>query len=316
MESFEENRAQDISQAKVLNSLSIFFHDIREADVKFLYHGSYNVFEVKDRYIFRFPDKHIGNTLGIELILNEIKMLKFLQNHISISIPDPLFISIEKDNPFVGSEKIEGISLSKCFDKVPQNKKMTIANQIGEFLSQLHSIELYENIMRERILGDPFSLIIYRKNWQKYFENLRVLTFPILSEKQQRWINKLFIDFLNNQENFNFQPSVVHGDFDTSNILINPQTFELTGIIDFEDSKIYDPAVDFIFYEEGESFHNQILSCFRNIKRSNLNERIKFLYGRSCLPYIEFGLKHNLDEMIGFGIRKLNKIMAKFETLS
>ena len=75
------------------------------------------------------------------------------------------------------------------------------------------------------------------------------------------------------------------------------------------------PAVDFIFYEQGESFHNQILSCFKEKKGSNLNERIKFLYGRSCLPYMEFGLKSNLDEMIDAGIKRLNKIMAKFETL-
>ena len=57
----------------------------------------------------------------------------------------------------MGSEKIEGISLSKCFDKIPQNKKMTIANQIGKFLSQLHSIALYENIVKERIIEYPFS---------------------------------------------------------------------------------------------------------------------------------------------------------------
>jgi hypothetical protein len=65
---FEENRAGDISMADVIESLYGFFPDIEEDDVYYFYHGSYNVFEVKDRYIFRIPDKVFRNQKGIKLI--------------------------------------------------------------------------------------------------------------------------------------------------------------------------------------------------------------------------------------------------------
>ncbi|GAH43787.1 unnamed protein product, partial [marine sediment metagenome] len=36
--------------------------------------------------------------------------------------------------------------------------------------------------------------------------------------------------------------------------LVDPKTFKITGIVDFEESRIYDPAVDFLFYDEGDVF--------------------------------------------------------------
>ena len=51
-----------------------------------------------------------------------------------------------------------------------------------------------------------------------------------------------------------FTPVLIHGDFDTSNFLISQKNKELTGIIDFEECQIGDPAADLLFFQEEHLF--------------------------------------------------------------
>ena len=117
MSFFEENRATDIHINEVLDALYGFFPDIEEKEVKFFYHGTYNVFEVKNQYIFRIPDKVFRNHRGIKLILDELKMLHHLQKYISVSIPEPIFVSIDPECPFMGYEKM------KTLNQLPRKKR-------------------------------------------------------------------------------------------------------------------------------------------------------------------------------------------------
>ena len=311
MSNFEETRKPDISSSEVFDPLFMFFHDIKASDIVFLYHGTYNVFEVKNKYIFRFPDITLRNQTGVKLIQNEIKLLHIIRDFLSFSIPDPIYISIEKENPFVGYEKIEGESLSRYFHLTSKSQQNHIALEIGEFLSQLHSDQLKDAIVREFNLN--FNLKEYKQRWSEYFDTINEQVFPLLNSDQKTWINHLFIQFLNNSKNFIFNPAIIHGDFDTSNILINPITYKVTGFIDFEDAKIYDPAVDFLFFKEGEYFNNKIISTYRGNVGVNFKERRKFYYGYNFLPYIKYGLDHNLPDMVNAGFQLLKNRMQSIQ---
>ena len=311
MSNFEENREPDISSSEVMYSLIPFFHDIEKSDITFLYHGTYNVFEVKKKYIFRFPDRVLRNSKGVDLILHELKMLNIIRHYLSFLIPDPIFVSIEKDNPFMGYEKIEGVSLSECFDTISNHQKIEIAEQIAFFLSQLHSTELFKIIQKET--KNEFSPEKYKSQWYKFYLKSQDIIFPLMNSTQKHWIDTKFNTFLNSENNFHFQPTVVHGDFDTSNILVNPDTFEVTGIIDFEETRIYDPAADFLFYEEGDLFLNHLLKNYDGIIDLNFKERMKFLYGCNCLFYMEFGIEHNLPEIVKAGLELLDFRMKTFK---
>ena len=309
---FEENRAADISLVELIDSLYGFFPDIEENDVKFLYHGTYNVFEVKNRYIFRIPDKVFRNQKGVKLIQNELKMLQQVQNYVSVTIPNILYISIDPDCPLMGYEKIDGIPLSKCYYKTSKREKLQIAKEISIFLSELHSEELLNEVIRNTLIDITFSCERYREKWEKYFEKIQVSLFNSMNSTQKRWITNLFNTFLNEKENFNFKYTIIHGDFDTSNILIDPKSLKITGIVDFEESRIYDPAADFLFYDEGNDFLKEILSNYKGEIDRSFENRMKFLYGRSCLAYIEFGMKHNIPDMIEAGFQLLKIRMNRF----
>ncbi|MBN1329461.1 MAG: aminoglycoside phosphotransferase family protein [Candidatus Heimdallarchaeota archaeon] len=134
--------------------------------------------------------------------------------------------------------------------------------------------------------------------------------------EQQNWLKKIFNDYLANEENFNFEARLTHGDFDTSNILVDPKTLELTGIIDFETCRIYDPAYDLLFYDEGTKFHNAILSTYLQDTGKSLEDRMRFFYCRTCIEYLQWGLEHNRPTLVEEGFRMLAKNMKKFPLIS
>ncbi|MFX1313932.1 MAG: phosphotransferase family protein [Promethearchaeota archaeon] len=132
---------------------------------------------------------------------------------------------------------------------------------------------------------------------------------------KKNWISKHFKSFLQEERNLNFTPAIIHGDFDTSNILVNPKTFMITRIIDFEESRLFDPAADFLFYEQGDSFLKKILISYQKLKDSNFETRMKFLYGYTCLHYIKFGVENKISDMIKAGFQILKYITTKFKSI-
>ncbi|MFX1390614.1 MAG: phosphotransferase family protein [Promethearchaeota archaeon] len=310
---YEETRATDLTLSEVIDCLNIFFPDIEEKDISFFYHGTYNVFEVKNQFIFRIPDKAFRNQKGVELIQNEVKMLNHIQKYVSVSVPDPIYISIDPEYPVMGYEKIDGVPLSRKFNKISKSKRMEIAEEIGHFLTELHSKELYQNAILKQIVDVDYSCEKYKLEWKNYFKNVQKLLFPIMNSTQKNWIINLFDSFLNNDANFKFKQCIIHGDFDISNIVVDTETYKITAIVDFEESRVYDPAVDFIFYEGGNEFLRKTLTSYEGLIDPNFEERMKFLYGRSCLGYIEFGLKNNLADMIDVGFKLLETRMEKIQ---
>jgi len=315
MNNYEERRAQDISQKEVFDSLQVFLPEISKNQIKFLYHGTYNVFEVNGKYIFRFPDRLFRNLKGVQLINHEVKMLKFIQKYVSVKISNPIFISRKIANPFFGYEKIEGISLSKCFIKSSKSEKIRIAKEVGTFLSQLHSDKLVRKALSNQIVDKILTPDKYKQEWQNYFYQIQTKVFSLMNLSQKNWVSKLFKSFLKEEKNFNFTPAIIHGDFDTSNIIVDLKTFKITGIIDFEESRIYDPAADFLFYEVGNFFLKKLLASYQKMKDPNFEERMKFLYGCTCLHYIKFGVENNINDMIKAGFQMLKHIMTKFRSI-
>ena len=57
MITYEESNPSDVDINHVIKEFSKFIPNISKNEIKFLYHGTYNVFEVKTKYIFRIPDR-------------------------------------------------------------------------------------------------------------------------------------------------------------------------------------------------------------------------------------------------------------------
>ncbi|MFX1505941.1 MAG: hypothetical protein ACFFDC_07480, partial [Promethearchaeota archaeon] len=74
----------------------------------------------------------------------------------------------------------------------------------------------------------------------------------------------------------------------------------------------YDPAGDFIFFDEGEYFLNHLLDNYNGFKDRRLKHRMKFLYCRAGLIYILTGLDYNIPRMVDYGLYLIRKRMKRF----
>ena len=77
--SFEESNPRDVPLELVHQVVRHFFPEIQKSDVRFHYHGTYNVFEVKGEYIFRFPGRSLFGEEGFDLIHREKEVLELLK---------------------------------------------------------------------------------------------------------------------------------------------------------------------------------------------------------------------------------------------
>ena len=309
---YEEQNPKDISISQMLPVINKFLPNTNKNDIKFLYHGTYNVFEVKNDYIFRIPDESLRNTKGIQLIQREDKILLLLSPNLSISIPDPKFVNLNENTPLMGYKKISGISLSKYIYEIDNMCLIKLAKSIGRFLNQLHNkmlVEIYTNHF-----GVDYTNFIdyYQEIWEKEYHEAESIVWSLVSDTQKKWIQTLYTRFLAKVGSFTFEPTIVHGDFDTSNVLVDPISCNLSGIIDFEETKIFDPAIDFLFFREGKLFLNELMATYNGVKDKYFVERMQFTFSRAFIPYILYGVNNNIPTLIEAGLQLLSERMKMF----
>jgi aminoglycoside 2''-phosphotransferase len=182
-----------------------------------------------------------------------------------------------------------------------------MAEKLGGFLSELHSPEVYEAYAERwptEFTGDKF-----KEYWEGYYALIQERVYPELDEEQTAWVTSLFSDYLEDDESFAFEPRVVHGDFDTSNIIVDPDTLAVQGIIDFEETGLWDPAADLLFFSEGHDFIDRILESYTQPPGPNLVGRMRFLYNRVPLIYVSTGLELDYREMVEAGLGMLEARM-------
>lgn len=259
---------------------------------------------MKLEYIFRFPGQSFFNQSGFDLIKREYQLLDLLHPFISVNIPQFLYLSSDPKTPFVGYRKIPGKSLSQCVDKATTEQKKQLAKPIGGFLSNLHSHDIYKIFTTK--WPSNFSPDTYRDYWMNFYDKVREKIYPRFTSSQKDWVTGLFSAFLGDKHNFRFIPRISHCDFDTSNILVDPTTFHLTGIIDFEETRVWDPAADFLFHDEALNSINELLVYYAHPLGANFEQRMHFLRKKCPLIYLLTGIDLKYPRMIEAGFEMLN----------
>ncbi|MCK5159169.1 MAG: hypothetical protein KAR08_08430, partial [Candidatus Heimdallarchaeota archaeon] len=100
MSFYEEMNPADITVEEILPFVKKFLPNIQSKSIHFFYHGTYNVFEINQKYILRVADREFRNTRGLEMLRREFKILSFLRKRLPISIPEILYLHDSKEIPF------------------------------------------------------------------------------------------------------------------------------------------------------------------------------------------------------------------------
>lgn len=254
-----------------------------------------DVFIVNKSMVFRFPKYQ----KGIDNLKRETETLEAIINNVSIPIPNPIYQSFEKwevGKAFVGYEFIQGFPLWKAsFDRIEDGKVLKrLASQLVSFLNEIHSLDTNKLRLEET---NP------REQMVNLYQRIQNKLYPFIREEAQQQISHSFETFLNSAACSKLNTTLIHGDFGATNILWDPNTNNIAGIIDFGGSGIGDPAYDFagILSSYGETFFNMCLNLYPN--GTEIPERVTFYGSTFALQEALYGVENDDKAAFENGIK-------------
>lgn len=270
------------------------FPHLTQAQVKWFDNGWDHIIAVVDRSLaYRFPRREdYAKKLPIETQFTEMVIDK-----LPLPIPQ-LKLKKDSEHNFIYAKYpfIEGTPLLReLFRTLHQNEQNVLAEKLGEFLTALHSypINKAEDVGIQKV--DSVEV------WKRRLERIRNIVYPIIPKKEQEWIDLLFQKYLTITQEVPFKQVVIHGDIAPEHILFDTNTKIITGIIDFGDVEISDPAFDFfhLSYFYGEDFLKQVYKHYKLPQDVGFDERRKFYHNRWPVTNLEHSiLTRNEDSIL------------------
>jgi aminoglycoside 2''-phosphotransferase len=186
-------------------------------------------------HVFRFTRRPDAS----EQLRKEAQLLPTLSEYLTLRVPAPEYVWMDGDLPrFMGYRLIPGEQLRA--GHVNGSNVGRFASSLALFLTQLQGVPLGE-------LGD----LVPRHtggDWRGLYLGLREeaerLVAPRLSPEAASGLLGDFDGYLEEPANFRFRPRLIHRDLSSDHILHDPATGGLTGVIDWGDACVGDPAFD------------------------------------------------------------------------
>lgn len=253
-----------------------------------------SAWEVNGDYVFRFP-KYREITPGL---LREIGALPVLAEGLPLPVPHFEFVwrgGSAYNGLFVGYRKIPGIPLIPAH--LSASAVTGLASQLAEFLTALHRFP------RQRLagLGIPdASAADWRRRYTALYESVRARIFPLLEPHRWRNLAAIWDRFLQDDANFRFAPVLLHADLSGEHILFDVQHACITGVVDWEDITVGDPALDFtgLFCDYGRSFAARVLTAYQGPADSAILARARFYGAIASCHEVLFGLDFGLAQHV------------------
>ncbi len=193
----------------------------------------HDALEVNDSIIFRVPRGIHGQSDSVGY---ETAVLKHFQGLLSVEIPNPTFIA--PNQAYFGYSKLQGEPLIKFYDSFSDQDKASLREDWVNIASVIHQKLSVDEARRLNVPEFEVSIadaqeIFSLKSIDKYVLEFAKQTIETISA----------ID-LNNQN-----MSFIHNDIQFHNLLIDPQTKRVTGLIDWTDVCVAPIAREFSAWE-------------------------------------------------------------------
>ena len=239
------------------------------------------VLEINHEWMFRFP----RNEISLKAMQIEKEFLARFKTISPLPVPDHKY----NGGDFVGYPKITGTLLDvQVFRSLSKESQARIAQQMGQFLSAVHNFPV-----------DEAKRIGVTEGWSGYHQQaitrFRKEIAPMLSatacQKALACMKQMMED--------KFEPRVIHGDFALEDhIFFDQEKQQLSGVIDFADVTINDPAHDFqnIVEYGGEAFFNNVMEHYQLKDDPTLSKRTKLRIEARPLFEAAYSLMFGFDE--------------------
>jgi aminoglycoside 2''-phosphotransferase len=276
--------------------------------------GSF-VLEVNDELMFRFPRR----PEIVPGLRKEIALLPELAEALSVAVPRFEYIWLPEERresepflqpvnqvdaqPFVGYHKIPGVPLHADI-AIP-----ALIAHLAAVLGELHAFP----VSRAADLGIPGgSAADWREEYRQTYDWVRQLVCPLLSQAEQDKVTAGWEGFLDDAAHFRFRPALIHRDLGAEHILCDPATGRINGLIDWEDTSIGDPAIDFtgLLMDCGADLARQVLASYRGPADETLWARAEFYAWIGPVYEIRFGLESGQTHHLEQGLAELRSTIG------
>jgi aminoglycoside phosphotransferase (APT) family kinase protein len=200
------------------------------------------VFKVGSDLTFRFPRREVVLP-GIE---RELCLLPLVAAHVELAVPAPLYVCRDVDGfpwPFVGAAFIPGLELAES--RWLGSDAADVAGAAGSALRQLHSPDLAKAVHRDGVVAvpvDPNGRCDTPSLLPRLGSTIQRLSVSGVWEPT-RAIRSLFAS-ARELDVPDEPPVITHGDLHLRHLLVDPKQPRATGLIDWIDISLNDPAVD------------------------------------------------------------------------
>ena len=242
---------------QLAHDLCSLFPDFKNlAPLKRLADGASSiVVEGADGFVFRIGK----NSESVDSYRHEAELLPILRSHINVPIPDPRWCAGPTEAfPFgvFGYKKLPGESLQK--KRIEALDWKNIAADVGAFMQQLHTVPLdcIRSVKLPDFHGKPSTLADIQARVLPY---LKLVLTARECEVAIQWMEQMQIDGRMQQ----YSPTLVHGDLFYANLLVDEVKSKVTGVVDFENASIGDPAQDFATqYSLGQPYYDAVVGAY------------------------------------------------------
>jgi aminoglycoside 2''-phosphotransferase len=239
------------------------------------------VVEINHEWMFRFPRQEIAS----KALQVEKAFLARFKTISPLPVPDHQYI----ENDFVGYPKIQGALLTvELFQGISKQSRERIARQIGQFLSAVHNFPVDE----VKRIGVTEGWDGWQAKIIQYFQDVIV---PKISPAARKPAMMCFEQMLAEP----FESMVIHGDFALEDhVFFDEKRGELSGVIDFADVTLNDPAHDFqnILEYGGEEFFEAVMSHYQGKEDPTLPKRTKLRIQARPLFEASYSLLFGFEE--------------------
>ncbi len=265
------------------------------------------VLEVNGELIFRFPMRDDV----VAYLQKELRLLPLLEQILSTPIPHFDYIGHGDANypyMFVGYRKLSGITLED--ESITPEQLAALAPALATFLSELHSFPVTQAVQAGVQEHTPAQ---WQERYQERYMDLQERVLPLLDVELRAKSDRLWKDFLDDQTLFTFQPVLIHCDLACEHILCDPKHGVLTGVIDWGDATIGDPALDFVGLHKGHGreFTERVLARYQGIVDAAFWRRMDFYLRYGPFSELLYGAYSGSEKFIAQGIEGLR---AMFRT--
>lgn len=278
------------------------FPDVACARIEPLGEGwDFFVFRVDATLAFRFPKKAIVDAC----IECELAVLDRLPRELPLAVPRPLYRGQAGGGfpwRFWGYRLIEGESLLRL--DVPPSKRAAIAAQIADFLSVLHATD------GGGLPPSPWNH--HETPWEDQARTCLDASRTAYSTELWRRCDE-YLMRAPDVPPYSGEAKLVHCDLWSEHILVDPVRFEATGIIDWGDCNLGDPAGDFVglWIWGGDDVLDAAIRRYDGTLDADAPRRIRHHGTLIAMQDVYYGVEAERREIVAAGIATLARELLR-----